>query len=326
MKLGRAWWLVAQTVITIVLLGVLMMSLDLAALRRLFLQLPLGFYLLSLGVVLAGQVAYAWRWRVLLRAAGVPVSVGTVVRQYFVGIFVNNFLPTTVGGDVAKVVYLGQAHGYRTVAASVLVDRLLGLGMLAILATVALGMSPIYTRQFLFAHIAAGLIAAASLLLILLAATGTGGLAARVAPFGRRTVQLAERLQRLRLEMAAPLHQPAVLARAAVVVVGYTVAVTAVYLRYAAVQQSPVPSFFAMFAVVTATALLSNVPISLNGLGVREQLHAALLTPLGMSPESAVAISLLLYAHLLVSSLIGLVFWLRRPAAVRGGHASHDGQ
>jgi uncharacterized membrane protein YbhN (UPF0104 family) len=151
------------------------------------------------------------------------------------------------------------------------------------------------------------------LLLLVLAAVGTGGLAERVAAFGRPAVHFAERLQRLRLEMAAPLRQPAVLARAAAVVVGYAVAVTAIYLRYAAVQQSIVPSFFAMFAVVTATALLSNVPISLNGLGVREQLHAMLLAPLGMSRESAVAISLLLYAHLLVSSLIGLVFWLRRP-------------
>lgn len=313
MKVQKRWWLLAQAVITVVLLGVLMVSLDLTALRLLLVQLPVGFYLLSLGVVLAGQIAYAWRWRLLLQAAGVPIPVGTVVRQYFVGIFVSNFLPTTVGGDVAKVVYLGQVHGYRTVAASVLVDRLLGLGLLAALTTVAMWATPVYTPPFLLAHVASAVIAGASLLLLVLAAVGTGGLAERVAAFGRPAVHFAERLQRLRLEMAAPLRQPAVLARAAAVVVGYAVAVTAIYLRYAAVQQSIVPSFFAMFAVVTATALLSNVPISLNGLGVREQLHAMLLAPLGMSRESAVAISLLLYAHLLVSSLIGLVFWLRRP-------------
>jgi uncharacterized membrane protein YbhN (UPF0104 family) len=216
------------------------------------------------------------------------------------------------------VVYLGQDHGYRAVTASVLIDRLLGLGMLATLATIALWLSPIYNGQFLLAHVASGLIAAGSLILLLVAAVGTGGLAARVAPFGARIVRLAERLQRLRLDMAAPLAQPAILARAAAVVVTYAAAVTAIYLRYAAVQHVPMPPFFAMFAVVTATALLSNVPISLNGLGVREQLHAALLAPLGMSPESAVAISLLLYAHLLVSSAIGLVLWLRRPARPSG--------
>jgi hypothetical protein len=40
-------------------------------------------------------------------------------------------------------------------------------------------------------------------------------------------------------------------------------------------------------------------------------LHASLLSPLGISPEVAVAISLLIYAHLLVASLIGLAFWLQ---------------
>jgi hypothetical protein len=51
-----------------------------------------------------------------------------------------------------------------------------------------------------------------------------------------------------------------------------------------------------------------------NGLGLREQLHALLLQPLGVPREAAVAISLLIFAHLLVSSLVGLVFWLRLPA------------
>src|SRR5678816_4878553 len=62
------------------------------------------------------------------------VRLSTAVRQYFVGLFVNNFLPSTVGGDMAKVYYIGRQHGYRAVAASVVVDRVLGVGILAILA------------------------------------------------------------------------------------------------------------------------------------------------------------------------------------------------
>ena len=55
-------------------------------------------------------------------------------------------------------------------------------------------------------------------------------------------------------------------------------------------------------------------PLRVNGLGLREQLHASLFLPLGIAPEAAVSISLLLYAHLVVASLIGLIFWLRQPA------------
>jgi uncharacterized membrane protein YbhN (UPF0104 family) len=136
-------------------------------------------------------------------------------------------------------------------------------------------------------------------------------LAERVRWLGVGAVATAERLQRLRLDMAAPLGRPAIVAQAAAVVVGYAIAITAVYQRFVLLQSGAAPPFVAMFAVVTATIVLSNVPLSLNGLGLREQLHASLLAPLGIAPEIAVAISLLLYAHLVVASLIGLAFWLR---------------
>jgi glycosyltransferase 2 family protein len=308
---GRAPWLAVQALVTLVLLAVLARSLDLEALRRLLTRLPLSFYFLSLGVVLAGQVAYAWRWSLLLTAAGVRAPFPLVVRQYFIGIFVNNFLPSTVGGDVAKVYYLGQAHGYRTVTASVAMDRVLGVGLLAALAAAALTISPTSAARLTAALLACVGVAVLALGFLVMTRVGTGGLAAHVRWLGDRAVSTAEHLQRLRLDMAAPLARPGTIAGAAAVVVGYAVAVTAVYQRFVLLQDGVAPPFLSLFAVVTATVVLSNVPISLNGLGLREQLHASLLAPLGIAPEVAVAISLLLYAHLVMASLIGLAFWLK---------------
>jgi len=305
------WWVLVQAIVTIVLLAILARSLDLAALRALFVRLPIAFYFASAAVILAGQVAYAWRWRLLLTAAGVHVPFRLIVRQYFIGIFVNNFLPSTVGGDVAKIYYLGQAHGYRTVTASVAMDRVLGVGLLAALAAAALTVSPVSAARLTAAQIACLAVAVLALGLLVMTRVGTGGLAERVGWLGTRAVAMAERLQRLRLDMAAPLSRPAIIAQAAAVVVGYAIAITAVYQRFVLLQSGAAPPFVAMFAVVTATIVLSNVPVSLNGLGLREQLHASLLAPLGIAPEIAVAISLLLYAHLVVASLIGLAFWLR---------------
>jgi uncharacterized protein (TIRG00374 family) len=308
---GRAPWLAVQAFVTVLLLALLARSLDLDALRRLLTQLPLSFYFLSLAVVIAGQVAYAWRWRLLLTAAGVRAPFPVIVRQYFVGIFVNNFLPSTVGGDVAKVYYLGQAHGYRSVTASVAMDRVLGVGLLAALAGGALTISPISAPRLTVAQLACLSVAVIALGFLVMTRVGTGGLADRVQWLGHRAIAMAERLQRLRLDMAAPLARPATIAGAAVVVVGYAIAVTAVYQRFVVLQGGAAPPFLAMFAVVTATVVLSNVPVSLNGLGLREQLHASLLAPLGIAPEVAVAISLLLYAHLVIASLIGLLCWLK---------------
>jgi uncharacterized protein (TIRG00374 family) len=312
MRIQSPPWIVVQALVTVALLALVFRSLDLDALRALFVRLPLSFYFLSLGVMLAGHVAYAWRWRLLLSASGVSVPFATVVRQYLVGVFANNFLPG--GADVARVVYVGRNYGYRTVAASVAVDRLLGVGLLATLASAALWLSPVSAPRLLAANVVSALIAGASVVLMVLIGFGTGGLAARMAGFGAHAVSFAERLQRLRLDMAAPLERPALILQSAFVVFGYAVAVTGLYLRFVAMQHGPTPSPIATFAVVTTITVLSNVPVSLNGLGLREQLHAALFVPLGIAPETAVSMSLLLYSHLVIVSAIGYVFWLEsRP-------------
>ena len=67
--------LAVQSVVSIALLVLLFRSLDLGALRQLYATMPLWFYLLSLGVVVGGQVLYAWRWRQVLAASGVPVTI-----------------------------------------------------------------------------------------------------------------------------------------------------------------------------------------------------------------------------------------------------------
>jgi hypothetical protein len=130
---------------------------------------------------------------------------------------------------------------------------------------------------------------------------------------GRHAVQMAERLHGMRSHMAAGLRMPSVIAQATAVVVAYALAVGGIYALFIHMQTGAVPPFGLLVAVVMATTVLTNIPISLNGLGLREQLHAQLLAPLGVPREVAVAISLLLFGHLLVASLLGLVFWLKAP-------------
>jgi len=303
-----------QCVISITLLVLLFRSLDLVALRRLIATLPVWFHLFSLAVLVAGQLLYAWRWRVLLDASGVRVPLLTVTRQYFIGIFLNNFFPSTVGGDMSKVYYLGRQHGYRPVAASIVVDRVLSIGSLAVLATAMCWVAPDPSPRFAAARAVVTLCAVGSAALMLLLARGTGGLPERLAPFGATAVSLAGRLQRFRLDMAAAVGNPRVVMLSAGVVAAYFTLLTSVYVTFAEVNVGVHPPFFVLMTAVTTASLLSNVPVSVNGLGIREQLHALLLQPLGIPREAAVAISLLLFAYVLVSSLVGFVCWLRMPA------------
>jgi uncharacterized protein (TIRG00374 family) len=304
----------AQAVVSMALLALLFRRLDISALRTLYTTMPAWFYLLSLAVVMSGQVLYAWRWRQVLAAAGVSITVGTAIQQYFIGIFLNNFFPSTVGGDMAKVYYLGRLHGYRPIAASIVLDRLLSIGLLAVLATTMYWVAPDPSPRFAATRAAVTVMAALLILFLVLAARGTGGLPERLSRFGTLAVGLAERAQRFRHDMAAAAKRPQIMLQSAAVVAIYFFALTGVYRVFFAISTTAHPAFLTLLTAVTTASLLSNLPVSVNGLGLREQLHALLLQPLGVPREAAVAISLLIFAHLLVSSLLGLVFWLRLPA------------
>ena len=303
--------LIAQGVITVVLLTLLFHEFDWLSFSALFTKLSISAYLMSLVVVAVGVVLYAWRWCLVLRASGVRVGVGAVLRQSLIGMFIGNFLPSTVGGDVAKAYLFGRVHGYSAVSASIVVDRLLGISILAALAAAALVVGapdlPIFrvTRTVLVALVAAAVGA------VMIIMVGTGGLARRVSRFGPRAARGAERLQRVRLIMLAPLREPNVLLHAAMSVLVYFSLLTLVYQSLIERLGGVRLGLAEILMVVASVTVISNVPVSFNGIGVREQLHVALFSPLGVPKEVAVAISLLLFVHALLISTARGVLWLR---------------
>ena len=313
-----------QAAVSIALLAWLARGLDTHALGRLLLTLPPWYYLASLAVIVGGQVLYAWRWWLLLSVAGLDVSLGVAVRSYLIGVFANNFLPSTIGGDATKIYYLGRAHGYRAIVATVVVDRLLGLGSLAVFAAAAAWFVPAVSARFVALRLAVTAVAVGVCAVAALAMVGTGGMAGWLAPFGRRAIGLGEKLQRLRLSMAMLLRRRSVLAYGAGLVLVYFLALSLVYLWFMDLGGTARPPLVAVFTAVSMTGVLSNVPISLNGLGVREQLHVWLFAPLGVPNEVAVAISLLLFSHILVTSLGGMVLWLMQPARAATAAAAAD--
>ena len=86
-----------------------------------------GWWLAAFAVFLATQLTSGLRWQWLARPLGFTQSLGRFTQLYFVGMFFNLFLPTSVGGDVVRAWYLDGGSGRRLGAfLSVFVDRLSG--------------------------------------------------------------------------------------------------------------------------------------------------------------------------------------------------------
>jgi uncharacterized protein (TIRG00374 family) len=68
------------------------------------------------------------RWYVLVRAVGLPFTMGRAAQLGAVGFFFSTFLPGSVGGDIVKAAGIAREQSRRTVAvATVIMDRLIGL-------------------------------------------------------------------------------------------------------------------------------------------------------------------------------------------------------
>lgn len=306
----------AQAVVTTVLLVLLFRRFDWARFAEVLQQMPAWFYAGSLVVLALGQALYAYRWRVVLAGIGVDVPFGEVLRQYFIGIFFANLMPTAVGGDAAKVYYLGRRSGFVQITASVILDRLLGFVWLAMigaaLAWAVGGDAPV-------------LVLNRRLLTLFAAGFGVALLVAWLVPVERVLPRLVparwsswtSRVSEFVLLVREGVCRPATFFTAGAIVGAYAWLIAMVYQQYFAVSGLPALALLPVLLAIVSMSIFVNVPITVGGIGLREQLHVLLFTAFGVPKEVAVTISLILFSQSLLLSLIGGGLWLRiRPTVV----------
>lgn len=84
------------------------------------------------------HVILIWRWWIFIRALNLSVSKRTIIRYFFIGLFGNLFLPTSIGGDILKVLGLCRESSQKAkVVASVLLDRLSGFVSIVLVAFIS---------------------------------------------------------------------------------------------------------------------------------------------------------------------------------------------
>ena len=93
-----------------------------------FQQINIWIFAATICIFTAGHIIVALRWWVLLRTQSVFISLWAAIKLYFLGWFYNNFMPSSIGGDVVRAWYVTKHTEKRFEAAlSVFVDRIIGL-------------------------------------------------------------------------------------------------------------------------------------------------------------------------------------------------------
>ena len=105
-------------------------------LKQIFLQMNLWLFAVAIVFFVFGQILVGLRWWLLLRTQSVFIEFWAAVRLHCLGLFYNNFMPGSVGGDLVRAWYVTKhSDKWFEAALSVFVDRLIGLASTLIIAT-----------------------------------------------------------------------------------------------------------------------------------------------------------------------------------------------
>jgi glycosyltransferase 2 family protein len=275
-----------------------------------------GWLALSVGLMGCTIFVGMVRWRLVLHAHGLPLSIGRATTISLVAHFFNSFLLGSTGGDLLKAYYAARlTHHKKTEAVvTVFADRLIGLFSMLLFATIMLGVNLNLIQRHRPLTLA-GLLVGLMLLTcgMLLALSFWGGLS-RPWPRARawlRNLPKGELLERS-LEACRVLGQkPRLLIRMmGLSMVLNTLCVLQV-LALARGMDLEIP-VLVLFVVVPVVICIAALPITPSGLGLRENLFVLLLAhPVLQVPATeALSLSLLAYAGSVSWSLVGGVVYL----------------
>lgn len=308
------WWPAVRIVASAGMLALLLPRINLSSL------LPpghhgdtVGYLLLGLLTTLGGIILSAWRWQRVLAVFDAETRLPNLVNHYLAGQFVGNFLPSTIGGDVLRVSRLSSSSTVpgSSVFASVVIERLTGWIVLPLLTLAGLLLSPSLLGLGVASRLAVALsVGTLCLLAAVVAAAGSRRVAGRFAANEGWTrfigaVHLGIDTLRRRPTAAAGIIGVATVYQLSPILAAWF-ATRAVGLHLPMV---------ALLAFTPVVAIAQVLPLSLNGLGIREGAFVLFLGPLGVSAGQAVAVGLIIYALTLTVSLLGA------PAFAVGGRS-----
>jgi uncharacterized membrane protein YbhN (UPF0104 family) len=293
---------VLRIVASAVMLALLLSRVDVSSLVPQDHASALPWVAAGLVTMLAAVVLSSLRWQRVLTALDLPSEFPPLLSHSLAGLFVANFLPSTIGGDVLRVARLSAANGQAPASfASVVLERLTGFLVLPLITLLALFADPGLLRLGMASRLALLFsLGTLALLVVILAVAGSPRL-------GRK---LAETQNWLRFAGAVHLglhrirRHPA--AAAGVLVTALAYQMTIIVVAWLAARALGIDVGWApVMAFIPVVAMAQVLPVSVNGLGLREGALVLLLQPLGVATTEAVALGLLLYGINLVVSLLG---------------------
>ena len=260
-------------------------------------QVSLRNFLTVLCIYLLGKTLSAYKWALIAKHTGFTCTGWQYLRFYFQGMFYNQFLPTGVGGDIIKGYFLYQHDKNHLkpddAAATILFDRISGVFVLLLLLLVG---NILYFKQLptWVNLIQLGGIAATAL-----------GIGVLVYLSSKRDV--FKRPLITRILFFTRLYLDKTLLKIIAVSILFHIMVVAIHILIGWDLNLSI-SWSYYLILYPASAILTSLPVSVNGMGIREWAYMFYLGLIGITSSAAFIFALYWGVLMLVTGLIGALF------------------
>jgi glycosyltransferase 2 family protein len=260
-------------------------------------------FLTACGLMVVALAFNAWRWWVVMKSITQPISLRAALTATFESIFFQQVVPAGIGGDISRGVRAYDT-GVSTQGAfiGVVIDR--GIGLLFVGVTIAAAAavaqsSLIGTRAFSVVFLtSAGILAGAACAVLIGACRMPRWLPNRAAPI----VALLRAFSRC-------MRAPRFLFRVSLLLVCSNVAYIASFF-FCALALDVHMGMWDAAIVIQGMVLVSVLPISVGGWGLRESAAIVLCAPLGVDAAHSMAVSVLFGLVLTVLGGFGAIIWM----------------
>ncbi len=285
---------------TALILTLILRSINLSQVLNVLKQTRLDYLAAALLLQFSSTAVSAYRWQLIMQNLQFGQNFAFYWRSYFKGMFFNQGLPTSIGGDAMRMLDVAKL-GFRKRDAlyGVMVDRIIGLGALLSLTLLAYLLSPNLLPKPVHRPI---------LMIISLGAAGFFGI------FIINYFTWLNRFPKLTVinTIAQRLHQALSFRRILLVIASLLIPFLALLGFFATGWALGLEySLMTYFALVPPALVLTVVPISVAGWGVREGALVSLFSLIGADKTAVLMMSLLYGITLIIVSLPGLITYLK---------------
>ena len=273
----------------------------------------LGWIGMAIAVTFLQIFVGVLRWREIGAECGAPLATNQAMRFNLIGTFFNQTLPSSIGGDAVRLWLVARGGaGWRAATYSIFVDRAIGLIALAIIIVASL---PWSYRLITDSN------GRSALLLVDFAALA-GGVGFLV--LGRLPWSWLKRWWGTHhLHACSVIANRVIFSRKRgpkVAVLSLLVHILAVVIAWCVVQSIAAPVVFSqIFQLVPPVMLITMLPISIAGWGVREATMGLAFGYAGLMTNEGVNVSLLFGAvSFMVGAFGGLVWIFSAEKAAQG--------